>query len=125
LKDFRLAIEIGEPIGHGPRRPGRVSALIANIEPYTRLQFLGDPLQASDALEHRRGPDRAEPFLYPVKGVLSTFAGELAFVAAVVDAQHCAAVIDDNQPTSAGLKYGVHFMNCCGILPAYSNLCSI
>src|ERR1035438_7459628 len=82
------------------------------------------PPQASDALEHRRGPYRAEPFLYSVKGVLSTFAGELAFVA-VVDAQHCAAVIDDNQPTSAGLKYGVHFMNCCGILPAYLNLCSI
>jgi len=60
------------------------------------LQFLGNPLQASDTFEHRRGPYRAEPFLYPVKGVLSTFAGELAFVPAVVDTKHRASVIDDH-----------------------------
>jgi hypothetical protein len=96
LEHFRLTIEIGEPIGHGARRPCRGSALVANIEPYTRLQFLGNPLQASDTFEHRRGPYRAEPFLYPVKGVLSTFAGELAFVPAVVDTKHRASVIDDH-----------------------------
>jgi hypothetical protein len=108
--DFRLIIKITEPVRHRPRRPHRVPALVTNIQLRTGFQLLRNPLQALDALEHRRGPDRAQPLLDAAKRMLPAFSRELAPVAAGLDAEHSAAVIDDNQPARAGMKQGFHFL---------------